>query len=267
MRTAIVTGAARGIGAEIGRHLARDGVRVAFLDLDGDEAAEIAGSVDGLGLTCDVSSRESVDRAIARVMEEFGQIDIAVNNAGISGSAEETLRRSEAMEAFTSELLERQSVPTTALNITTRTTDEDWRRMFAVHVDGTFFVTRAVLPDMIARGAGSIVNVASVCGLVGCIGSPAYSAAKAAIVGFSRSLAKEVGNQGVRVNVVAPGYIDTAITPVRSTTERNLTIAQVPMGRLGTPAEVAECVTFLASDRASYFTGAVLSPNGGVFAG
>jgi 3-oxoacyl-[acyl-carrier protein] reductase len=117
---------------------------------------------------------------------------------------------------------------------------------------------------MLARRRGAIVNITSICGIMGCIGSPGYSAAKAAIIGFTRSVAKEVANRGVRINAVAPGFIDTAITPVRSTAERSLAIATAPMGRLGTPDEVADCVLYLSSPHASYFTGAVLSPNGGV---
>ncbi len=263
-QTALVTGAASGIGEAIAQLLTAEGARVAVLDIDSTRARTTAARLDGaIAVGCDVADSASVSTAVAQVLDEFGQIDIAVNNAGISGSLAETTRRSRLLEAYTTELLETMQQPTSAVDITVATTDDDWRRMFAVHVDGTFFITRAVLPGMLHRRVGSIVNVTSVCGIMGCIGSPAYSAAKAAVIGFTRSVSKEVANQGVRVNAVAPGFIDTSITPVRSTAERALTIATLPMGRLGTTAEVAECVVYLASDKASYFTGAVLSPNGG----
>ncbi|MEN9506283.1 MAG: hypothetical protein RI958_2209 [Actinomycetota bacterium] len=268
MVTALVTGGASGIGLAIVERLSRAGMAVAVLDINGERAVSTAAQFDdAIGVHCDVSDRQSVDAAVQTTLERFGRIDLAVNNAGISGSLAETMRRSEFMERYTSELLDSMQAPTSSVDVTVATTDEDWRRMFAIHVDGTFYVTRAVLPDMLQRRSGVIVNVSSICGLNGCIGSPAYSAAKAAVIGFTKSLAREVANQGIRVNVVAPGFIDTSITPVRSTSERALAVAQIPLGRLGTPGEVAECVYFLASDASSYFTGAVVSPNGGAAMG
>lgn len=264
-RVALVTGAGSGIGAAIARQFGMGGARVALLDVNVDRANEVASTVPAsIAVECDVSDSVSVQAAIQRTLDELGPIDVAVNNAGISGSVEETARRSRNMQAFTTELLDTVLPPDVAIEITDVTTDEDWRRMFAVHVDGTFYVTRAVLPGMRERRSGSIVNVTSICGVMGCVGSPAYSAAKAAVIGFTRAVSKEVANRGIRVNAVAPGFIDTSITPVRSTAERALAIAMSPIGRLGTPDEVADCVLYLASPRASYFSGAVLSPNGGV---
>jgi 3-oxoacyl-[acyl-carrier protein] reductase len=261
---AVVTGAASGIGAAISTRFAHDGARVVLLDINGDNARTLAASLpNAAAIECDVSVSASVDAAIDDVVAQFGRIDVAVNNAGIAGSLGEVTRRSEVMERYTNELLSTLEAPPLPIDITVSMSDEDWRRMFAIHVDGTFYVTRRVLREMAQARKGSIINVSSICGMMGCVGTPSYSAAKAAIIGFTRAVAKEVANQGIRVNVVAPGFIDTSLSPVRSTTERSLTVASTPAGRLGTPDEVADAVAFLASDRSSYFVGAVLSPNGG----
>lgn len=260
----LVTGAASGIGAAITAKFAAEGAKVALLDVDLERASSVASTLPGaIALECDVSSSTSVNSAVDTVIERFGRIDVAVNNAGIAGTLDEVRRRSAVMERYTSELLENLATPAVPINITIQMSDEDWRRMQAIHVDGTFYVTRRVLPSMLAQRHGSIINISSICGIMGCVGTPSYSAAKAAIIGFTRAVAKEVANQGVRVNVVAPGFIDTGLSPVRSSSERALTVAGTPVGRLGTAEEVAAAVAFLASDDASYFVGAVISPNGG----
>jgi len=142
--------------------------------------------------------------------------------------------------------------------------DSEWRYLMAVHLDGTFYCTRAAVRSMSGRGAGVIVNMASICGLEGCTGHPHYSAAKAGILGFTRSAAKELIVQGIRVNAVAPGFVDTSRLKGALDAGRQAIAARTPAGRLGTPAEIAATVAFLASDDAAYFVGATLSPNGGL---
>jgi 3-oxoacyl-[acyl-carrier protein] reductase len=265
-RVALVTGAGSGIGAAIARRFTAEGATVAFVDIDREaaEAALVAAGGRGSSYGCDVSDSSVVTATMDAVVATHGGIDVVVNCAGISGTRAEVDRRSLAMQAYTTELLETRAAPRTPVDITVNTSDEDWRRMFAVHVDGTFYVTRSALRWMLPARSGSIVNISSICGLMGCIGTPSYSAAKAAVIGFTKSVAKEVANQGVRVNVVAPGFIDTDLTPNRSSAERALTTAQIPAGHLGSVGEVAEAVLYLASDDASYYTGAVHAPDGGV---
>jgi 3-oxoacyl-[acyl-carrier protein] reductase len=152
---------------------------------------------------------------------------------------------------------------TTALDATVGLSDDEWRRMVAVHLDGTFHCTRAALRSMADRRTGVIVNIASICGMEGCTGAPHYSAAKAGILGFTRAVAKEVIVQGVRVNAIAPGYIDTPMVGQLPTTVRQATVLQTPIGRLGLPKEIAALALFLATDDAAFFVGATLSPNRG----
>jgi 3-oxoacyl-[acyl-carrier protein] reductase len=144
-----------------------------------------------------------------------------------------------------------------------RLPDEEWRRMLAVHLDGTFYGTRAAARSMGPRGTGAIVNVSSVCGLEGCVGHPHYSAAKAGILGFTRAVAKELIVQGIRVNAVAPGFVRTASAALNER-QRAAIASRTPIGRHGRPEEVAAAVAFLASDDASFFVGETVSPNGGI---
>lgn len=265
-RVVLVTGAGSGIGAAIARRFAAEGATVAYVDIDPEAAEKARTEAGGHGSShgCDVADSSAVAATVDAVVAAHGRLDVAVNCAGISGTRAEVDRRSTAMQSYTTELLETRAAPRTPVDVTVNTSDEDWRRMFAVHVDGTFYVTRSALRWMLPARSGSIVNISSICGLMGCIGTPSYSAAKAAVIGFTKSVAKEVANQGVRVNVVAPGFIDTDLTPNRSSAERALTIAQIPLGRLGTVDEVAAAVLHLASDDASYSTGVVHAPDGGV---
>ena len=152
----------------------------------------------------------------------------------------------------------------TPLNALVRLSDEEWRHLLAVHLDGTFYCTRAAARSMSVRGTGVIVNMASICRIEGCTGHPHYSAAKAGILGFTRSVAKELIVQGIRVNAVAPGFVDTSRLKGALDAGRQAMAARTPAGRLGTPAEIAATVAFLASDDAVYFVGATLSPNGGL---
>jgi 3-oxoacyl-[acyl-carrier protein] reductase len=261
-RIAAVTGGASGIGQAICARLAAEGARVAALDIDlagAQETVDAAGG--GLAVVADVSDSAAVEAAIAEVERALGPLDILVNNAGAVGGAH--LRR-------VTPLLEIQRAEQAAGRVETplealvRITDDEWSQLLAVHLDGTFYGTRAGARTMAARGTGAIVNMASVCGIEGCTGHPHYSAAKAGIIGFTRSVAKELIVQGVRVNAIAPGHVDTRRLRGELDASRRAIAASTPAGRLAAPEEIAATVAFLVSDDASYFVGATLSPNGGL---
>jgi 3-oxoacyl-[acyl-carrier protein] reductase len=257
-RVAVVTGGGAGIGEAICRRLAADGARVAVLDVDGSSAGRVAAAIGGLAVPVDVAESEAVDSALDEVEASFGPVDVWVNNAGIP-AAEQAQR----VNPRAAQQLDEMDGVKTPLEGLVRLPDDEWRRMLSVHLDGTFFGTRAAARSMTARGAGAIVNIASICGIEGCAGFPHYSAAKGGILAFTRSVARELSVQGVRVNAVAPGFVETGSRaqsdPLRAAIRR-----RTPLGRFGTPEEVAATVAFLASDEASFFVGATLSPNGGL---
>jgi 3-oxoacyl-[acyl-carrier protein] reductase len=236
-KIALVTGGSKGIGAAIALALARDGFDI-WLNyrFSHDDAGRVAQEVEGLGRSClllpfDVASPEAVKQALESHISQ--QVpNVLVNNAGFTRDC------LLAMAGY-----------------------EDWKSVLGVHLDGFFLVTRAVLPGMIRRRSGRIVNVASTSGETGVPGQVGYSSAKAGLIGATRSLATEVGRRNILVNAVSPGLIDTdmiAGVPVKDMLPR------IPLGRLGTPAEVAEVVAFLCSERASYITGQVIPVNGGI---
>jgi 3-oxoacyl-[acyl-carrier protein] reductase len=258
----IVTGGGSGIGEAICRRFDDEGAQVAVLDVRAEPAERVSGELtrDSMVLEVDVRDSEAVDAAFHSVVERFGRLDVLVNNAGIAGRAE--------LERIAPRIEQQFEAATTGatpppLEATARLSDEEWQRMLSVHLDGTFFCTRAALGSMAPRGSGVIINVASICGMEGCAGAPHYSAAKAGILGFTRAVAKEVIGQGVRVNAIAPGYIDTPMLSVSSDIMRQAVVMQTPLGRLGTPKEIAALAVYLASDDAAFFVGATLSPNGG----
>jgi 3-oxoacyl-[acyl-carrier protein] reductase len=261
-KVAAVTGGGSGIGEAICHRLAAEGAKVAALDIALGGARQTIDAIGGgLAVEADVSDSTAVDGAIAQVERELGPLDILVNNAG-AASLEHIKRVSPLLERQREEMAAgRVETPLDAL---VRITDDEWRTLLAVHLDGTFYCTRAAARSMAARGAGVIVNMASICGIEGCTGHAHYSAAKAGILGFTRSAAKELIVQGIRVNAVAPGFVDTTRLKGALNAGRQAAAAQSPAGRLGTPEEVAATVAFLASDEAAYFVGATLSPNGGL---
>jgi 3-oxoacyl-[acyl-carrier protein] reductase len=259
---AVVTGGGSGIGEAICHRLAADGARVAALDLRLEAAQQTIDAIgDGLAVHADVSDSQAVDAAFERVERELGPVGVLVNNAGAVGAAHlarvmpllETQRR-EALDGGVR----------TPLDALVRIGDDEWRRLLAVHLDGTFFCTRAAARLMAPRGAGVIVNMASVCGLEGCTGHPHYSAAKAGILGFTKAVAKELIVQGIRVNAVAPGHVDTSTLKGALDESRRVIANRTPAGRLARPDEIAATVAFLASDDAGYYVGATLTPNGGL---
>jgi 3-oxoacyl-[acyl-carrier protein] reductase len=203
-----------------------------------------------------------VEEALGQVENELGPLAVMVNNAGALAMSH-VERVKPLIERQQAEQRE-EGVIRTPLDALVRLTDDEWRLVMSVHLDGTFYGTRAAVKLMAPRGEGAIVNMASVCGIEGCTGHPHYSAAKAGVLGFTRATAKEVIVQGVRVNAVAPGFIDTTRTKADVGVARQVNVARTPIGRLGTPEEIAATVAFLASDDAAFFVGATVSPNGGL---
>ena len=238
-RIALVTGAGSGIGRAIAEKLAQNGERVVVNDVNPETADEVVAGIKEWGGEAaaapgDVSDAESVQRILAATHEAYGSPEILVNNAGF--------------------LQQKRFVDLTV---------EDFDRMIAVHLRGTFLCTRAVLPEMLSRGSGIIVNVASQLGQIGGIELCHYSSAKAGIIGLTKSLAREVSAHGVRVNAVAPGPINTELVLGLSEEWRNAKAAELPLGRFGEPWEVAETVAFLVSDGAALYVGQTLGPNSG----
>ena len=231
-RTALVTGGSRGIGQAIARSLAAGGAQVVIGYRSGAaEAAELAAEIGGRAVQADVSSPGEA----ARLVEEAGDLDILVNNAGLTRDG----------------LLARMS-------------DDDWNEVIQTNLSSVFYTCRAVTRPMMKKRAGAIVNVSSIVGLHGNWGQTNYGASKAGIIGFTKSLARELGSRGVRANVVAPGYVKTRLTDVIPEEGRAAMLQNTPLGRLGEPEDVAGAVRFLCSDEASFITGEVLLVDGGL---
>jgi 3-oxoacyl-[acyl-carrier protein] reductase len=228
-RVALVTGGGSGIGEAVARRLVAEGAKVASLDLH--EAAP-----DGvLAVTGDVSRSADVDAAVERIEGELGPLDVLVCSAGVPGA----------------------SLPTVEV------TDEEWRRVLAINADGVFFCNRAVLPGMIDRGYGRIVNVASIAGKEGNPMAGAYSASKGAVIALTKAVGKDVARTGVLVNCVAPAVIETPILEGITPEHIDYMVERIPMGRVGRPEEVAALVCWLASEECSFSTGATYDVSGG----
>ena len=228
-RVALVTGGSSGIGAAVAARLRGEGARVASLDVQD-------GAPEGIvGLAGDVTSSMDVDAAVARVGDELGPINVLVCSAGVPGA----------------------SLPTVEV------TDEEWRRVLGINADGVFFCNRAVLPGMVERGYGRIVNVASIAGKEGNPMAAAYSASKAAVIGLTKAIGKDVARTGVLVNCVAPAVIETPILDGITQEHIDYMVERIPMGRIGEPEEVAALICWLASEECSFSTGATYDISGG----
>jgi len=234
MNTVIVTGAGSGIGLAVATKLAGLGYNVVVNDYNADAANEAAAQIGGLAVQGDVSNEQDVTRMLEACVAEFGAPTHLVNNAG---------------HVHQSRFIDLDPV--------------DFDRMISVHLRGTFLCTRAVLPHMLARKSGCVVNMASQLGQIGGIELVHYSAAKAGIIGMTKALAREVSTQGVRVNAVAPGPINTPLVRALSEEWRAAKAAELPLGHFGEPEDVAETVAFLCSDAARIYVGQTLSPNSG----
>jgi 3-oxoacyl-[acyl-carrier protein] reductase len=270
-RVALVTGGGSGLGRAIALLFAEEGAHVVVNELRLDAAervvAEMKGPGRGRAIQADVADSAQVKAMFATIEREIGRLDVLVNNAGIAfAPGDDRTEISRKSEAVIMELVSGQGAQT-HLDITQNLSDESWRRMLAVHLDGTFFCTREALRLMSPRSRGAIINLSSVAALTGLEAVPHYSAAKGGILAFTRAVAKDVASRGIRVNAICPGYIDTPMTEPMSPLIRAAVIARTPLRRTGDPREVAATALFLACDDSSFFTGQWLSPNGGLFVG
>jgi len=236
-RTALVTGSTRGIGRAIAESLAAAGARVAVVGRDQARSQESASAIsaEARGFVCDVSDPASVNTLVESVERDFGAVDILVNNAGLTRD-----------------------------NILFRIKDEDWDAVIDTNLRGAFLAIRAASRGMMKRRWGRIINIASVVGLVGNKGQANYAASKAGLIGMTKSVAKELASRNVLANVVAPGYIETDMTAAINEEAKAALFAQIPLGRLGTPHDIASLVTFLSSDAAAYITGQTFVVDGGM---
>jgi 3-oxoacyl-[acyl-carrier protein] reductase len=240
-RVAIITGGSRGIGRAIAQCLAEDGASVVVSGLDPARLEAATKELEGfgapvLGVVADVARREDVERLVDQTKDRFARIDVLVNNAGITRDA-----------------------------LLVRMKDEDWDRVLDVNLRGAFLMMRAVAKVMMRQKGGRIINITSVAGAMGNPGQANYSAAKAGLIGLTKSAARELSRWGILVNAVAPGLIETDMAAAIPQEAREALLAQIPLGRIGSGREVAEVVRFLAGDGAAYMTGQVLHVNGGLY--
>ena len=240
-KIALVTGAAQGIGRAIALLLAQKGADIVISDINLEKAEEMAKEIEALGrkamaIKVDVANTNDVERMVEAILERFGQIDILVNNAGIARD-----------------------------KLILRMTEEDWDSVLNVNLKGTFNCTKAVIKHMSKQRKGKIVNIASVVGEMGNVGQANYSASKAGVIGFTKTIAREFAQRGINVNAIAPGYIETPMTEALTEKVKEELRCMIPMERLGRPEDVAQAVLFLVSEASSYITGQVLNVNGGIY--
>ncbi|MGR5177012.1 3-oxoacyl-ACP reductase FabG [Vibrio parahaemolyticus] len=237
-KIALVTGASRGIGRSIAELLVERGATVIGTATSDNGAAAISEYLgeNGKGLALNVTDTDSIEAVLKQINEEFGAIDILVNNAGITRD-----------------------------NLLMRMKDDEWTDIMDTNLTSIFRLSKAVLRGMMKKRHGRIINVGSVVGTMGNAGQTNYAAAKAGVIGFTKSMAREVASRGVTVNTVAPGFIETDMTKALNDEQRAATLANVPAGRLGDPREIASAVAFLASPEAAYITGETLHVNGGMY--
>ncbi|HEX4064444.1 MAG TPA: 3-oxoacyl-[acyl-carrier-protein] reductase [Acidobacteriaceae bacterium] len=242
-KTALVTGASQGIGRACAVVLAKAGVRVALAARNEGKLNEVAAEIAAAGgaaavFTLDIAQEESIKHCAKAAIAHFGSVDILVNNAGITRDG-----------------------------LSLRMKRADWDEVLQTNLTGTFLMTQAVLSPMLKARWGRIINISSVVGETGQAGQANYAASKAGLIGLTKSLARELASRNITVNAIAPGYIETAMTAVLDEKQRTGMLAQIPLGRAGTDADIGHAVRFLASDEAAYITGHVLDVNGGMYMG
>lgn len=240
-KVALITGAAQGIGKAIALMLAKNGADIVVSDINLEKAQETSREIEAMGrrsmaIKVDVSKSEEVEQMVEKIINEFGKIDILVNNAGITRD-----------------------------KLILRMTEEDWDAVLNVNLKGTFNCTKAVIRHMSKQKSGKIVNIASVSGEMGNPGQANYSASKAGVIGFTKTIAREFAQRGINVNAIAPGYIETPMTDVLPEKVKEELKKMIPLERLGKPEDVAQAVLFLVSEASSYITGQVLNVNGGLY--
>ena len=239
-QTALITGAGRGIGKTIAVKLAESGLDIAIADMN-PVSDEVLREIEEYGTKClafqlDVTDVESVNSVVKKIIDETGGIHILVNNAGITKD-----------------------------NLFMRMKPEQWSQVIDVNLNGVFHVTKAVIRTMVKQHSGRIINISSVVGFSGNPGQVNYSSTKSGLIGFTKSLSREVGTRGITVNAVAPGFINTAMTQALNESQQQAILSQIPLGRMGEAEDIANAVAFLASEEASYITGTVLHVNGGMY--
>ena len=235
MKVVLVTGGSRGIGAAVCRKFAAEGYLVAVnYEKNREKAEALAQEIGGAAFCADVSDEKAVDEMFTAIEKKWGTVDALVNNAGIS-----------------------------VTGLFQDCDEETWRRLFAVNVGGVFHCTKRALDGMLREQSGAIVNLSSIWGVTGGSCESHYSATKAAIIGYTKALAKELGPSHIRVNAIAPGAVDTEMNGHMTSEDWEAFLEETPLGTVGKPEEIAEAVFFLASEKASYITGAVLNVNGG----
>jgi len=257
----VVTGGGSGLGAQFSRRLAADGAHVVVGDRDEAAAGRVATEVGGEAAVFDVTDSAAFDAAVDRVVAHHGRLDVLINNAGIAPPR--APERDQKAFANAVKRAEGRIDELEPLDVTLGMTDAEWDVMIRIHLHGTFYGTRAALRHMMPRRSGSIINVSSIMGLRPAAGAPHYCAAKAGIVALTKSCAQEVAPFGIRVNAVAPGWVDTPLlAPMDPISIAGIT-AQIPIGRMGRPEELAEVVRFLAGPESSYCIGDVFAASGG----
>ncbi|NIP99597.1 MAG: 3-oxoacyl-[acyl-carrier-protein] reductase [Nitrospinaceae bacterium] len=239
-RVALITGGAQGIGKVIAEELARQGAHVVLGDINPDGAEKSAESIRQSGgcasaVSLNVADAGEVQKVFQAIAKDYKPLDILVNNAGITRDG-----------------------------LLVRMKEEDWDRVLHINLKGCFLCGQQGVKQMMKQKRGAIVNIASIVGVMGNAGQANYSASKAGVIGLTKTMARETAPRGITVNAVAPGFIDTEMTRVLEGSVRQRLIEQIPLGRLGLPEDVAQCVAFLVSDRASYITGQVINVNGGM---
>ena len=240
-KVALVTGAAQGIGKAVALLLAQNGADIVVSDINLEKAEETAKEIEAMGrkamaIKVDVANSGDVERMVQTILERFGQIDVLVNNAGIARD-----------------------------KLILRMTEEDWDAVLDINLKGTFNCTKAVVRHMSRQRSGKIVNIASVVGEMGNAGQANYSASKAGVIGFTKTIAREFAQRGINVNAIAPGYIQTPMTEALPEKAKEELKNMIPLERLGQPEDVAEAVLFLVSNASNYITGQVLNVNGGIY--
>ena len=239
-QTALITGAGRGIGKTIAVKLAESSSDIAIADMN-PVSDDVLREIEKNGTKClayqlDVTDVEAVDSVVKKIIDETGGIHILVNNAGITQD-----------------------------NLFMRMKPEQWSQVIDVNLNGVFHVTKAVIRTMVKQHSGRIINISSVVGFTGNPGQVNYSSTKSGLIGFTKSLSREVGTRGITVNAVAPGFINTAMTQALNESQQQAILSQIPLGRMGEAEDIANAVAFLASEEASYITGTVLHVNGGMY--
>ena len=263
-KIALITGGAKGLGASIAQHFFNEGAEVIICDINIDKAQKTANKLNGNAYYMDVSNSSSVQDVFRKIETKFKHLDILVNNAGINGfeKRQDLLDERIKINNQQSKEFSETGKIESHFDVTVNMSDEEWITMISIHLNGTFFCTREALKIMNKVNKGSIINMGSVLGTTGGPSSPHYSAAKAAILGFTRATARELASRNIRVNAIAPGYIDTDMTSSLGDVKK-IVKSGTPMKKFGEVEDISWAAVYLASEEAKFVTGQTLSPNGG----